>query len=84
MLSSEDQDMPVNDNGQERDGSEATSPRKRMELQPREMMAQTQRDLELSPKSRSISGVYHKIWRQAMQMIIQKTISQKKMSKRRF
>ena len=83
MLSSEDQDMPVNDNGQERDGSEATSPRKRMELQPREMMAQTQRDLELSPKSRSISGVYHKIW-QAMQMIIQKTISQKKMSKRRF
>ena len=83
MLSSEDQDMPINDNEQERDGSEATSPRKRMELQPREMMAQTQRDLELSPKSRSISGVYHKIW-QAMQMIIQKTISQKKMSKRRF
>ena len=36
-------------------------------------MVQTQKDLELSPKRRSISGVYQKIW-QAMQTIIQTNI----------
>ena len=80
---SEDQDMPLDDNEQERDDSEATSLRIRMDLQHREVMVQTQRDLELFSRRRSISGAYHKIW-QATQMIIQKTISQKKMSKREF
>ena len=32
---------------------------KEMDLQPREVMVQTQRDLELLLKRRSISGVYH-------------------------
>ena len=75
--------MPLDDNEQERDDSEATSLRIRMDLQHREVMVQTQIDLELFSRRRSISGAYHKIW-QATQMIIQKTISQKKMSKREF
>ena len=62
MSNSEDQDTPY-DNEQERDSSEATSPRKRnrMDLQTREVMVHTQRDLELSLKRRSISGAFHKI-----------------------
>ena len=43
-------------------------------------MVQTQKDLELSLKMRSISALYHKIW-QTMQTIIHRNISQKKMSK---
>ena len=49
---------------------------KEMDVQPREVMVQTQKDLELSPKRRSIRRVYHKIW-QAMQTIIQKYIPEK-------
>ena len=56
---------------------------KEMDFQPREKMVQAQRDLELSLKKRSISGVYHKKWR-TRQMIIQRNISQKKMSKKQF
>ena len=41
---------------------------KEMDLHPREAMVQTQRDLELSLRKRSISGVYHNIW-QATEMI---------------
>ena len=47
---------------------------KEMDVQPREVMVQTQKDLELSPKRRSIRGVYHKIWQA---MIIQKYIPEK-------
>ena len=62
MSNSEDQDTPY-DNEQERDSSKATFPRKRnrMDLQTREVMVHTQRDLELSLKRRSISGAFRKI-----------------------
>ena len=83
MSNSEDRDAPVDDNEQERDGSEATSPGKRNGSSAQEVMVQAQRDLELSLKKKSISGVYHKIW-QATQIIIRRNICQKKMSKRQF
>ena len=57
MSNSDDQDTSVDNNEQKRDGSEAIPHKKEMDLQPREAMVQTQRDLELSPKRRSISGV---------------------------
>ena len=57
------------------------SQEKEMDLQ--ERMVQASKDLELSLKKRSINRVYHKIW-QATQMIIQRNISQKKMSKEQF
>ena len=56
------------------------SQEKEIDLKPKEVMVQTQKDLELSLKRRSISLLYHKIW-QAMQTIIKRNISQKKMSK---
>ena len=83
MSNSEDRDTPVDDNEQERDGSEATSTRKRNESSAQGGDVQTQRDLELSLKKNSISGVYHKTW-QATQMIIRRNIYQKKMSKRQL
>ena len=56
MSNLEDQDTPVENNEQERDGSEATSPRRR------NGPSAQGGDLELWPKRRSISGVYHKMW----------------------
>ena len=81
MSNSEDCNTPVDDNEQERDGSDATSQGKEIDLQPREVIVQTQRDLELSLKKKSIIGVYHKIW-QATQMVIWRNMYRKKMSKR--
>ena len=52
------------------------SQEKEIDFKPKEVMVQTQKDLELSLKRRSISLLYHKIW-QAMQTIIQRNISQK-------
>ena len=83
MSNSEDRDTPVDDNEQERDGLEATSQGKEMDLQPREMMVQTQKDSESSLKEKSISGVYHKMW-QATQMIIRRNIYQKKIAKKQL
>ena len=76
MSNSEDQDTSVDYNEKERQHPQ-------IDHYPREVMVQTQRDLELSLKRRSISGVSHKIWR-ATQIIIQRNISQKKVSKRQF
>ena len=46
-------------------------------------MVEAQIDLELSLKRRRISRVYHKTW-SAPQIVIQRNLSQKKMSKRKF
>ena len=54
---------------------------KEMDLQPREVMVQSQRHLELSLKKKSISGVCYKIW-QAMQMIIRGEIYSRKRCQR--
>ena len=76
MPNSEDQDTLVDENEQERYGSEATSPRKRNG-------SLAQGGDGPNSKRRTISGVYHHIW-QATQVIIQKYISQKKIPKRQF
>ena len=55
MPNSEDQDTPVDENEQERYGSEATSPRKRNG-------SSAQGGDGPNSKRRTISGVYHHIW----------------------
>ena len=61
MSNSEDQDMLVDYNEQEKDCSEATSPRNRNESSAQGGDGPSSR--------RSVNGVYHKIWR-ATQMVI--------------
>ena len=82
MSNSEDRDTPVEDNKQERDGSEATSPRKRNGYSANGDDGPNSKKFRIK-KKKSISGVYHKIWL-VTQMTIRRNIYQKKMSKKQF
>ena len=61
MSNSEDQDTPVDAMNKKETVLRQNPQEKKIDLQPRKVMVQTQRDLKLSLKRRSISGVYHKI-----------------------